>query len=122
MVSDEDRELARVEAATALVHKRWDRYAFKDTDEKVALKALDVIELSDSPWMHAMIDALVENAYWGPRPTVTRDALVDHVARLEVPRVPVVAGVLNISAESMADALVPFLRECGIEVTDDRPE
>lgn len=78
-VSGEDRELARVEAATAWVHKRWDRYAFKDRDELVAMKALDVIEVADSPWMRAMIDALVENAYWGPRPAVSKREIERHI-------------------------------------------
>lgn len=54
---------------------------------------------------------------WGPRPTVTRQDLVDHIARMEA-HAPVIAGVMTISADSMASAVVPFLREHGIEVTE----
>lgn len=62
------------------------------------------------------LDVLIAHG-WGPRPAVSREAIVDHVARLEVLKAPVFNGVLTICAESMADALIPFLRECGIEVT-----
>lgn len=92
-VSNEDRASAAATVNAALLA------AYQSTDGQLA------------------VDALIARG-WGPRPTVTRDAIVDHVARLEVPQAPVVDGVLKVSAESMADALIPFLRECGIEVTE----
>lgn len=94
-VSDEDRQAAIKIASQAMLRTRSQRF-----------------------WPDAAVNALIADGGWGPKPTVTREALIDHVSRLEVVSAPVINGAVTILAESMADALVPFLRECGIEVTD----
>lgn len=83
---------------------------------KVVNSALLAAERADAYTDLAVVSALVSHG-WGPKPTVAKEDLVDHIACIEAPSVPVVNGVLLINAESMADALIPFLRECGIEVT-----
>lgn len=40
-----------------------------------------------------------------------RARLIDYIAHLHIPQVKPVDGVISISAESMADALLPFVRE-----------
>ena len=40
-----------------------------------------------------------------------RDRLTDRIAQLWIPRVKAVDGVVHIPAESMADALLPFIQE-----------
>jgi hypothetical protein len=50
---------------------------------------------------------------------MTRGALVDHLCRLEVPHVkPDENGVVHIDADSMADALIPFLRHIGVSIQE----
>lgn len=105
-VSDKDREAAEVVlCGTPMVWGRSceDPSGWATASPGEARRAVDALIALD----------------WEPRATVTRDAIVDHVARLEVPPAPVVDGVLTVNAESMADALIPFLRECGMEVVSE---
>jgi hypothetical protein len=65
-----------------------------------------------------VVDALIAHG-WGPRPTVSQAALIDHAKTLVPKSIQMIAGDPYVDAVRGASELRQFLTSLGIEVTDD---
>jgi hypothetical protein len=84
------------------------------TDEIVAMTNVRA-EDGSTEAATGVVEKLVELG-WGPIPKISLHDLTEFLTRIEVPNVKVVNGRVDISAESLADAVAVFMRAHGIEV------